>query len=77
LRVQPEMRSQGVGRELLSAVKEWAKAQGCNEVIVETQNINVPACRFYAMQGFELFSIDPLAYPELPDEIQLLWRLTI
>lgn len=77
LRVRPDMRSQGVGRELFSAVIAWAKSQDCRDIIVETQNINVPACRFYAKQGFELFSIDPLAYSGLPNEIQLLWRLKI
>jgi len=77
LRVKPEMRFLGLGRKLVAAAKEWAMSKGCDEIIVETQNINVPACRFYASQGFELFSINPLAYPELPSETQLLWRLKI
>jgi len=33
----------------------------------------VPACRFYEARGFALEAIDPLAYPELPKEIQFLW----
>jgi hypothetical protein len=40
---------------------------------VETQNNNVAACRFYAAMGCELRSIDRLAYPDLPDEAQLVW----
>jgi len=40
---------------------------------VETQNINVSACRLYASQGFELRTVNRNAYPTLPDEIQLLW----
>jgi hypothetical protein len=44
---------------------------------VETQNINVPACRFYAAQGCELRGIHPNTYPELPHEVQLLWYLDL
>jgi hypothetical protein len=40
---------------------------------VETQNVNVAACRFYARQGCVLTAVDPFAYPALPGEIQLLW----
>ena len=32
-----------------------------------------PACRFYAKQGCELAAIHRFAYPELPNEVQLLW----
>ncbi len=77
LRIALEWRHRGVGRHLFAAAKEWAKSKGCTEMRVETQNINIPACRFYASQGFELFSIDPLAYPNLLNETQLLWRLSI
>ena len=44
---------------------------------VETQNINVPACRFYARMGCELGTIDRFAYPDLPGETQLLWHLDL
>jgi hypothetical protein len=40
---------------------------------VETQDINVPACRFYAKHGFALRAADCFAYPTLPDETMLLW----
>ena len=75
LRVAPHVRLRGIGRQLIAAAKAWANAQGCEEMVVETQNTNVPACRFYAAQSFELFAIKPFAYPKLPEEIQLLWRL--
>ena len=44
---------------------------------VETQNVNVPACRFYARQGCVLGAINRFAYPDLPDEVQLLWYKTL
>ena len=40
---------------------------------IETQNINVVACKFYAGQGCTLGAADRFAYPELPDEVRLLW----
>jgi GNAT superfamily N-acetyltransferase len=73
IRVSPEVRGQGVGSALFRAVERWAEARGCQHLKVETQNINVPACRFYARQGCVLTAVDRYAYPELPEEIQLLW----
>lgn len=73
LRVRPDYRKRGVGHRLFAAAVEWARAHGCRELKVETQNINVPACRFYARQGCELKTIQQGAYPGLPDEVQLLW----
>lgn len=73
LRVAPEARGSGVGLALLREAEALALTHGCSELKVETQNINVGACRFYARAGFELRSIDHSAYSELPDEIQMLW----
>jgi GNAT superfamily N-acetyltransferase len=73
LRVTPSFRRQGVGASLIGAAVEWARSRGCPELKVETQNINVDACQFYERHGFELRSINPNAYPDLPDEVQMLW----
>ena len=73
LRVAAAFRGQGVGARLIDAAEEWARSHACRELKVETQNINLPACRFYARCGFELSAVNRRAYPELPDEIQLLW----
>jgi len=73
IRVSPEARGQGVGSALFQAAETWAKAKGCRQLKVETQNINVPACKFYARQGCRLGAIDRSAYPGLPEEIQLFW----
>lgn len=74
LRVADGMRRWGVGAALSAAVEAWAAARGCGRLKVETQNVNVPACRFYAARGFVLRSIDRSAYPDLPDETQLIWE---
>ena len=73
IRVAPEARGQGVGAALLRAAEGWTAERGCRWLKVETQNVNVPACRFYARQGCVLGGIHRFAYPELPDEVQLLW----
>ena len=73
LRVAPAARRRGVGTALLEASVRWAVSRGCRELKVETQHINVPACRLYASQGFAVGASNPSAYPDFPEEIQLLW----
>lgn len=77
LRVHPDYRSAGLGHALFDAAVRWARSRSCGELNVETQNINVPACRFYARQGCRLSSIGRLAYVEFPDEIELIWSLLL
>lgn len=73
IRVSPDARGQGVGSALFEKVEAWAQVHGCRQLKVETQNTNARACRFYERQGCQLRAIHRAAYPELPDEIQLLW----
>jgi GNAT superfamily N-acetyltransferase len=77
IRVAPEARGRGVGFALFRGVEVWAAARGCRQLKIETQNINVPACRFYARQGCVLGAVNRFAYRELPDEVQLLWYKTL
>lgn len=73
IRVVPALRGRGIGAALFRAAETWAAARGYRQLKVETQNINVAACRFYARQGCVLGAVDHFAYPELPGEVQLLW----
>jgi len=73
IRVSPEERGAGLGSALFQAAAAWAVARGCRWLKVETQNVNVAACRFYQKMGCTLGAIDRFAYPDLPDEVQLLW----
>ena len=73
IRVAPAFRGRGIGRALVEAAEAWALMRGCRELQVETQNINVPACRFYESLGFQLRVVREDAYPDCPGEIQLLW----
>jgi GNAT superfamily N-acetyltransferase len=77
IRVAPAFRRRGVGRTLFEAAETWALAKGCRELKVETQNINVRACRFYAAMGCGLRTGRENAYPQCPDEAQWLWYKTL
>lgn len=73
IRVAPSARRHGVGSALFDTGIKWASSRGCVQLKVETQNINVAACRFYAQRGCVIRTVRPGAYPALPAEIQLLW----
>lgn len=73
LRVSADYRGKRVGSALFKNALAWAKERNCRLFKVETQNINVPACRFYASQGCELGSINRYVYPETMNEVQLVW----
>jgi GNAT superfamily N-acetyltransferase len=73
IRVSPEVRGQGVGAALFAAAEAKARARGCRVLKVETQNVNVGACRFYERQGCVLSAVNRGTYAEQPDEVQLLW----
>src|SRR2546423_569936 len=69
IRVAPEARRSGIGGALLDAVERWSRDQDAHWLKVETQNTNVAACRFYARHGFALRTVNPQAYPALPNEM--------
>lgn len=73
IRVAPASRGQGVGAALFRIASMWAREHGCSELKVETQDINVPACRFYAAMGCQLRVVRRHAYPTCPRETQYLW----
>ena len=77
LRVHPDCRRKGVGRSLFEAAVEWARARQCRQLKVETQNINVPACRFYEQQGCRLAAINRRAYEDFPEEVELIWSFLL
>lgn len=77
IRVCREYRRSGIGSQLFDRCAEWARRKRCSRLKIETQNINVPACRFYAAKGCELRSIHHDMYSECPDEVQFLWYLNL
>jgi hypothetical protein len=58
---------------LLAAAEEAARGAGRGVLDVETQDINVAACRLYASSGYVLTAVVGEAYPDAPGEAKLLW----
>jgi GNAT superfamily N-acetyltransferase len=76
IRVQLGMRGRGIGKILFDHAVEWTRKKGCKRMKIESQNVNVPACRFYAKQGCELGNIDCYGYvgsPQVAHEVMLVW----
>ncbi len=49
---------QGIGRRLMAVLADRAKAAGLRALVLETQNTNIPAIRFYRATGFSLEAVD-------------------
>ncbi|MHB1317794.1 MAG: GNAT family N-acetyltransferase [Anaerolineae bacterium] len=60
--VHPDWRRRGVGGQLMQRTIAWARSRDLAGIMVETQNVNVPACRFYESQGFVLRGFDAGLY---------------
>jgi GNAT superfamily N-acetyltransferase len=79
-RIHPDFRHQGIGTKLFGHVVEWSKKKECKQLKIETQNVNVPACRFYAKQGCKLGAINRYGYYgqlKVGYEVMLLWYIDL
>lgn len=79
IRVKPEHKRSGIGARLFQAAADWSRKQKLDYLKIESQNINVPACRFYIKQGCELGEVNRFAYtnPESIPETMLVWYLDL
>ncbi|MBN2562121.1 MAG: GNAT family N-acetyltransferase [Phycisphaerae bacterium] len=79
IRIRPEMRKKRIGTRIIQHAADWARARDCTQLKIETQNVNVPACKFYAKQGCHLGAIIKYVYgePHLHREVMLLWYLDL
>jgi len=78
LRSLPSYR--GVGIPLFRYAAEWSRKHGCRQMKVETQNVNVPACRFYQRMGCQLGEIRRFGYAAVPavaHEVMLNWYYSL
>ena len=51
LAVSPEHRSQGVGKDLLDAAKDWARDRGASHLELDSGNARADAHRFYEREN--------------------------
>jgi GNAT superfamily N-acetyltransferase len=58
-----QFRRFGIGSLLLNCASDWARKRGCWAIVLETQNVNYPAIRFYLRNGLEVWSINQHFYP--------------
>ncbi len=80
IRVHPHFRRCGIGTKLFNYAVERSRKRKCRQFKVETQNVNVPACRFYVKQGCRLGGINRYGYftdPRFRREVMLLWYLDL
>ncbi len=80
IRIHPDYKRQGYGARLFQEAVAWSRHEGFKQLCVETQNLNVRACRFYLKQGCRLGAINRFAYysnPKERDEVQLIWFMDL
>ena len=62
LMVDLDYRQNGIGRRLWHRARDFAKQAGVRAIMVETQNTNVAACRFYERMGCKLAGLNEALY---------------
>ncbi|MDR2569223.1 MAG: GNAT family N-acetyltransferase [Oscillospiraceae bacterium] len=62
LSVGRQFRGKGIGTKLMNAAVNWSRENNLYGVSLETQDMNLLACRFYIKYGFMLGGIDRLVY---------------
>ncbi|MFJ7666807.1 GNAT family N-acetyltransferase [Lysinibacillus sp. NPDC097195] len=70
-------RGKGIGTALLNKAKEWAIEKEMNGLTLETQDVNLLACRFYAKNGFSIGAVDNMLYAnsKYANEKAVFWYL--
>ena len=78
--VDRKFQRMGIGRALVSRGLQWARDNKLPGIMLETQDNNVGACRFYESCGFVLKGLDTGLYgasAEFREEIALFWYLSV
>ncbi len=68
-------RRNGIATALINRAKEWAMDKGLQGFVLETQDVNLGACRFYIKNNFVIGAVDTMLYSNLStkDENALFW----
>ena len=75
--VAKNYREKGIGAKLMQRAVEWAKENHLCGLMLETQDNNLKACRFYHRLGFQLGAVDTMLYANFgnSDENAVFWYL--
>ncbi len=73
--VSKDYRKQGIASKLLYEAEVWAKGKSLFGFMLEAQDYNLGACRFYIKNGFVLGSVDNMLYYNTEDRgaLALFW----
>lgn len=73
--IAKDWRQKGIGTALLEKAVEWAKQNNFAGLMLETQDVNVSACRFYAKNKFVIGAVDNMLYSTFPtaNEKAIFW----
>lgn len=74
--VAPELRRQGIGRQLIQEVLRQARGRGASDVFLEVRESNVAARGLYGKMGFKEQGRRPRYYHD-PEEDAVLMRLPL
>lgn len=77
IHVDRSYRRLGVGRRLVEKAKQWVMDQDLAGIMLETQNTNVRACKFYESLGFVIGGFDFCVYKGIQstEETAIYWYL--
>lgn len=64
--VDKDSRGKGIGTVLLRQAVVWAQTNGLIGLMLETQDVNLQACRFYASNQFTIGAVDTQLYARFP-----------
>jgi len=75
--VARDYRRMGIGKKLIETAVKWAKEQKMPGFMLETQDVNLAACKLYASCGFILGGVDTMLYGNGPNkgEKALFWYM--
>ncbi len=76
--VDVPFRRNGIGRALINRAEEWARSHNLAGIMLETQDNNIAACKFYENCGFQLRGFDMYLYKGIEpvkDEVALYWYI--
>jgi streptothricin acetyltransferase len=73
--VLKKFRRKGIGHSLMDSAQKWTKDKKLNGIMLETQDVNIAACKFYENYGFILGGIDTMLYANFDNAYQkaLFW----
>jgi len=70
-------RNKGIGKQLIQKAIEWAKQRNLLGLMLETQDNNLSACRFYDKLSFVIGAVDVMYYAnfDTADEKAVFWYM--